>query len=379
MTRTTIPNPGIHLSSYTVYARPGQRSGSRAVYLCDDCAAKRRANGTMASKWSGECINGYCDDCKTGPSVPHYRLADEETDPAPHTKPATSAAEYEARTRDENKQRELHPDVNGSLSLDTMRALPRPEARQIWAAAADADKRGLAIQCIRHGGHCPDEATVAMYLDILEGQLGPSEVEAAVMGALSRLADSHQRSAEGAETTDERTFFRRWAGAFRKALLNYKRGVRPEQTPLGSWLVESATRSGTVHSVERSGVCSCEAQNRGCWHSALVAGVETGYDDLAAAADDAGGTIPDGTPDDDYSDTAPGPGEPTRAPLDSPLLVASLVATLKAHKGAWLSGPDIIDEDPHDGNPPPPPIYYDRAAQLGRRLAVARACYGVAA
>jgi hypothetical protein len=25
------------------------------------------------------------------------------------------------------------------------------------------------------------------------------------------------------------------------------------------------------------------------------------------------------------------------------------------------TGPDIIDDDPHDGNPPPPPIYYDRS------------------
>lgn len=74
-----VPNPGLHLSSYTVYDRPGQH-GSRAVHLCDDCATKRRANGTMATKWSGECINGYCDDCKAGPSVSHFRLVD---DPPP--------------------------------------------------------------------------------------------------------------------------------------------------------------------------------------------------------------------------------------------------------------------------------------------------------
>lgn len=84
-TPTVIPNPGLHLSSYTVYDRPG--SSSRAVYLCDDCASKRRANGTMASKWSGECINGYCDDCQAGPSVSHFRLAD---DPPPPTAMTTA-------------------------------------------------------------------------------------------------------------------------------------------------------------------------------------------------------------------------------------------------------------------------------------------------
>lgn len=74
-TPAVIPNPGFHLSSYTVYDRRGQSSGSYAVHLCDDCAAIRRANGTMASKWSGECVNGYCDDCKAGPSVSHFRFA----------------------------------------------------------------------------------------------------------------------------------------------------------------------------------------------------------------------------------------------------------------------------------------------------------------
>lgn len=85
-TPITIPNPGFHLSSYTVYDRRGQSSGSYAVYLCDACAAQRRADGTMASKWSGECINGYCDDCKGGPSVSHYRLApaDEAADDTTH-------------------------------------------------------------------------------------------------------------------------------------------------------------------------------------------------------------------------------------------------------------------------------------------------------
>src|SRR5262245_32309976 len=133
-------------------------------------------------------------------------------------KPATSAAEYEARTRDENKQRELHPDVCGSLSLDAMRALPRAEARQIWAQASDADKRGLAIQCIRHGNHGPDEATIAMYLDILEGQLGLSEVEQAVCGALERLAADAAQSARTARKLGltEAAFHQRSANAYVK-------------------------------------------------------------------------------------------------------------------------------------------------------------------
>jgi hypothetical protein len=242
-------------------------------------------------------------------------------------KPATSAAEYAERTRDENKQRELHPHDTGSLDLTAMRTMPRVEARRVWAAASDADKRGLAIQCIRHGNHGPDEATIAMYLDILEGQLGLSPIDRSVAGALERLADSHQRSAETAETSDERVYFRRWAGAFRKALLFYLQGARPEQAPCGSWLVMSASRFGQVHQVERSGQCTCEAQNRGCWHSALVTGIETGYDDLTRLGADDGATVPEDQGPDDFSDVDP----VERAPrLDSPATVASLVQRLTA-------------------------------------------------
>jgi hypothetical protein len=201
------------------------------------------------------------------------------------TKPATTAAEYAERTRDENKARELHPSDLGSIDLDSFQLQTPDGRRQTWAAATDADKRGLALQVIRRQGHGPDEATIALYLAELDERFGPSPIERAVMGALEQMAESHQRSFETAETKEERTYFSRWAGAFRKALLYWLQGTRPEQTESGSWLVPSATRDGKVHGVARDGRCSCEAQGRGCWHAALVSGIETAYDGLGQADD----------------------------------------------------------------------------------------------
>jgi hypothetical protein len=201
-------------------------------------------------------------------------------------KPATTAAEYLEATRDANKARELHPSDLGNIDLDSFQLMTPDGRRQTWAAASDDDRRGLALQIIRRQGHGPDAATINLFLAELDARFGPSPIERAVAGALEQMADTHQRSHETAETKEERTYFSRWAGAFRKALYFYSReGVRPEQTESGAWLVPSATRTGRVHSVARDGRCSCEAQGRGCWHAALCSGIETAYDGLGQADD----------------------------------------------------------------------------------------------
>lgn len=118
----------------------------------------------------------------------------------------------------------------------------------------------------------------------------PSPIDLAVEAALERLAESHQRSAATADTAEARRFFARWAGAFRKALLLYRQGVRPDRLVSGAWLVPSATRA-IVHQVGRDGACTCEAGSRGCWHAALVAGVEVAYEDLDTHGDDGDGCL----------------------------------------------------------------------------------------
>jgi hypothetical protein len=197
---------------------------------------------------------------------------------------ATSAAEYAERTRDENKQRELHPTDTGAIDLDTFRTLSADAQRAAWALATDADKRGLALQCIRRGNHGPDEATIALYLDILEGKFGLSEIESAVVGALERLAQQEAASARQARQAgarDEAMFFQRAANAYAKALSYYLAGTRPTPTPSG-WMLPSQRTGEPPHILTMDGdwTCTCLAGDTMHWAKALIIGIETGYDDL---------------------------------------------------------------------------------------------------
>lgn len=204
-------------------------------------------------------------------------------------KPATNAAEYEARTRDENKQRELHPSDLGSLSLDYFTTHSASDCRAAWLTASDADKRGLALQIIRHKGHGPDEATIAMYVELLEERFGLSEVEQAICGALERLATTEAQSARTARAAglkDDATFFQRAANAYAKALRFYLQGLRPEPTQTG-YLLPSQRDGEAPHllTLDGSWICTCAAGESIHWASALIIGIEVGYDDLAGADD----------------------------------------------------------------------------------------------
>jgi hypothetical protein len=169
------------------------------------------------------------------------------------------------------------------IDLDAFLALSVEQRAARWRQLDGGAKFQLvALAIVRQTGRDWEVEEVERCVAHWDGKYGavPLPTEAAVAGALERLADAHQRSALTALTAEERTYFRRWAGAFRKALLYWQQGIRPEQTPGGAWLLTSATRAGQVHRVTRDGQCTCEAQNRGCWHAALVTGIETGYEDL---------------------------------------------------------------------------------------------------
>src|SRR5215471_6005992 len=158
------------------------------------------------------------------------------------TKPATSAREYLENTIDENKQRELHPADLGSIDFDTFITHTQETRRAIWAQATDADKRGLALAMLRRNNHGPDEANIALYLSLMEARFGLSEVETAIVGALSRLAQQEAasaRTARGAGLADDAKFFQRSANAYAKALSYYLAGTRPvpTQTGPGGWLL----------------------------------------------------------------------------------------------------------------------------------------------
>lgn len=200
-------------------------------------------------------------------------------------KPATSAAEYQERTHDELKQLEIHPHDLGRISLDTFQAMTPDGRRAVWAAATDADRRGLALQIIRRQNHGPDEATIALYLELLDERYGASPVEQAVMGALERLATQEAASARAARAageSEDARFFQRAANAYTKALCYYRGGIRPEPTPHG-YTLPSQRAGEPPHLLTMDGdwVCTCAAGATMHWAKALVIGIEVAYDELA--------------------------------------------------------------------------------------------------
>lgn len=195
-------------------------------------------------------------------------------------KPAMSAAEYAENTRDELKQIELHPHDLGSLSLDAMRAMPRDDARAIWAQASDADKRGLAIQCIRHGNHGPDEATIALYLDLLEGQLGSDMAIPARDELLAVVKERHDTAMDHEDYAGARQLDRVRVNILNGARLSWH---------AGDLLIQSINHPGTVYSVSGRG-CTCVNGQKGkaeCWHVCLHDLLLDMLSDRAAIADDA--------------------------------------------------------------------------------------------
>lgn len=180
-----------------------------------------------------------------------------------------------------------------TIDLDAFLALPTDARARRWRQFDRAAKDQLVkLAMERRCGEWRQDVVDARIAE-WDARFALPPVEAAVEGALERLAESHQRSAETADTAEARRYFRRWAGAFRKALLLYREGLRPEQLASGAWLVPSATRA-IVHAVNKDGACSCEAGTSGCWHAALVTGIEVGFDALDSGV--SGEPEPEGEP-----------------------------------------------------------------------------------
>lgn len=126
-------------------------------------------------------------------------------------------------------------------------------------------------------------AQIAKYDD--RWALGP--VDAAVEGALERLALQHSdaaRLADGAGDLAHRKHERAAATAFANALIEYRKGVRPDVLPSGAQLLPSRRAGEAAHLITRDGdfVCSCSAGANWHWPLALIIGLEVAHDDMTA-------------------------------------------------------------------------------------------------
>jgi hypothetical protein len=194
------------------------------------------------------------------------------------TKPATCNAQYESRTRDENKARELHPSDCGAIVLDTFMAMAQDDRRAVWALASDADRRGLALQIIRRKNHGPDEATIQIYLGQLEQRFGTDQLlpaTAEILAAAKEYADTARTFGDLAGAAQ--------LGRVRQNLLN---GARLTWH-LGDLLIQSVNNPGSVYTTSQRG-CTCPngaAGKQTCWHLALFELLVTIAEDRAAARD----------------------------------------------------------------------------------------------
>jgi hypothetical protein len=193
-------------------------------------------------------------------------------------KPAMSAADYAERTRDENKQRELHPADCGAIDLDAFQAMTPAGRSAVWAVASEADRRGLALQCIRRANHGPDEATIALYLELLEAKFGSDLAIPTTADILETVKERHATALRHEDYPGARQLDR-----VRQNMLN---GARLTWH-LDDLLIQSVNNPGAVYSVNRAG-CTCPNGQKGkssCWHVALYDLLLEMQDDRAAAAD----------------------------------------------------------------------------------------------
>lgn len=182
-----------------------------------------------------------------------------------------------------------------------------------WRGLDTGAKFRLVVRRLEQLGHdwMPSdvEAQIARY----DERYAAGPVDAAVEGALERLALEHARSAETADKAD-RAFFRRAATAYTNALVQYRNGVRPEILASGARLIPSSQPGKPAHLVTMDGdwTCSCCARSSMHWPLALVIAIEIAHDDMTRFDDPPGEESPLGP---DEGDSLP--DALTQADLDA--------------------------------------------------------------
>jgi hypothetical protein len=171
------------------------------------------------------------------------------------------------------------------VDLDGFLALHGDERARRWRGLDHGAKFQLVAQQLeRVAGDWTDELVRAFIAKYDERYALPP-VEAAVEGALERLATEHADYARQARAAGEKAdakHFQRAANAYAKALGYYQAGVRPEPTARGGWMLPSQREHGAPHLLTRDGdwVCTCESGAHIHWASALIIGIEVAYDAL---------------------------------------------------------------------------------------------------
>lgn len=164
----------------------------------------------------------------------------------------------------------------------TFVALPADAQARCWRGLDHGSKFRLVCRRIEALGMSWMPSVVEEYIAKYDARFALGPVEAAVEGALERLAIDHGQHAATAIGKDDRAYFRRAATSYTNALIQYRAGVRPELLASGAWLLPSSRAGEAPHIVRLDGdwVCSCKAQQSMHWPIALVCGIEQAYEDM---------------------------------------------------------------------------------------------------
>lgn len=165
--------------------------------------------------------------------------------------------------------------------VTTFMALKGEARAARWRGLTTAEKSRLIVRRIEAIGKTWMPSDVAEFIAKYDAEYTAGPVDAAVEGALERLAFDNAQRAETADKAD-RAFFRRNATAYSNALDQYQRGVRPQLLASGARLIPSSQPGKPAHIVRLDGdwVCSCQARSSMHWPLALCIGIEQAFEDM---------------------------------------------------------------------------------------------------
>lgn len=151
-----------------------------------------------------------------------------------------------------------------------------------WRMLDSGAKFRLVARQLTALGYEWTDALVAGQIVKYDAKYAAGPVEAAVEGALERLALEHASAARLADQAGDlphRKAERAAATAFTNALREYRKGVRAALLPSGNWLLPSSS-GGRPHIVRMDGdwMCNCDAGANMHWPIALVIAIEVAQD-----------------------------------------------------------------------------------------------------
>jgi hypothetical protein len=154
-----------------------------------------------------------------------------------------------------------------------------------WRGLDHGAKFRLVVRRIEALGKTWEPSIVEDFIARYDIQFAASPIDAAVEGALERLAIEHAdagRLADLAGDKAHRKAERAAATAFSNALVQYRAGVRPQQLASGAYLLPSRRPGEAPHIVRMDGdwICSCCAGASWHWPLALIVGIEGAIEDM---------------------------------------------------------------------------------------------------